>query len=59
MAGRIIDIGCGRGEMLSILQQAGHEVMGVDTDPDMVEACTSRGLPAVVDDGIHFLSRDG
>ena len=43
--------------MLSILHEAGHEVMGVDVDPDMVEACTSRGLPAVVDDGIHFLSR--
>jgi O-antigen chain-terminating methyltransferase len=56
-AGRIIDIGCGRGEMLSLLSEAGYEVMGVDTDADMVEACNSRGLPAVVDDGIHFLSR--
>jgi O-antigen chain-terminating methyltransferase len=56
-SGKIIDIGCGRGEMLSILQQAGHEVMGVDSDPDMIEACISRGLPAVVDDGIQYLSR--
>ncbi len=55
--GLIVDIGCGRGEMLSLLQQAGHEVMGVDTDPDMIEACNSRGLPAVVDDGIRYLSR--
>ncbi|MGA3146376.1 MAG: class I SAM-dependent methyltransferase [Acidimicrobiales bacterium] len=55
--GQIIDIGCGRGEMLSILEQAGHEVMGVDSDPDMIEACNSRGLPAVVDDGIQYLSR--
>ncbi len=54
--GPIVDIGCGRGEMLSLLADAGYEVMGVDVDPDMVEACTSRGLPAVVDDGIHFLS---
>ena len=57
VSGQIIDIGCGRGEMLSILQQAGHEVMGVDSDPDMIEACNSRGLPAVVDDGIQYLSR--
>jgi SAM-dependent methyltransferase len=56
VAGRIVDIGCGRGEMLSILEQAGHEVMGVDPDPDMIAACKSRGLPAVVDDGIGFLS---
>lgn len=54
--GPIVDIGCGRGEMLSLLADAGYDVMGVDIDPDMVEACRSRGLPAVVDDGIHFLS---
>jgi SAM-dependent methyltransferase len=57
VAGRIIDIGCGRGEMLSLLKQAGHEVLGVDPDADMIDACSSRGLPAVLDDGIHFLSR--
>jgi 2-polyprenyl-3-methyl-5-hydroxy-6-metoxy-1,4-benzoquinol methylase len=55
--GLIVDIGCGRGEMLSLLEEAGHEVFGVDTDADMVASCKSRGLPAVQDDGIHFLSQ--
>lgn len=55
--GRVIDIGCGRGEMLTLLAREGHEVLGVDPDLDMVEICTSKGLPAVVDDGIHFLSQ--
>ncbi len=55
--GRVIDIGCGRGEMLSLLEAAGQDALGVDLDPDMVEVCRSRGLDAVVDDGIHFLSR--
>lgn len=55
--GRIVDIGCGRGEMLALLQEAGHEVMGVDLDRGMVEICQAKGLPAVVDDGIHFLSQ--
>jgi len=56
-AGRIVDIGCGRGEMLALLQQAGHDVTGVDLDLGMVEICMAKGLPAVVDDGIHFLSQ--
>jgi 2-polyprenyl-3-methyl-5-hydroxy-6-metoxy-1,4-benzoquinol methylase len=55
--GRIVDIGCGRGEMLALLQSEGHEVQGVDTDLGMVEICKARGLPAVADDGIHFLSQ--
>jgi 2-polyprenyl-3-methyl-5-hydroxy-6-metoxy-1,4-benzoquinol methylase len=55
--GRIVDIGCGRGEMLAVLEEAGHEVMGVDLDLGMVEICKAKGLPAVVDDGIHFLSQ--
>jgi 2-polyprenyl-3-methyl-5-hydroxy-6-metoxy-1,4-benzoquinol methylase len=55
--GRIVDIGCGRGEMLAMLEKEGHEVQGVDTDLGMVEICTARGVPAVVDDGIHFLSQ--
>jgi O-antigen chain-terminating methyltransferase len=54
--GPIVDIGCGRGEMLSLLADAGYDVLGVDLDPAMVATCAARGLPAVVDDGIHFLS---
>jgi O-antigen chain-terminating methyltransferase len=55
--GRIVDIGCGRGEMLALLQNEGHEVLGVDLDAGMVEVCNSKGLPAILDDGIHFLSQ--
>ncbi len=55
--GRVIDIGCGRGEMLELLRHDGQEVLGIDTDAGMVEVCKSKGLDAVVDDGIHFLSQ--
>ena len=55
--GRIVDIGCGRGEMLELLIEAGHEVLGVDPDPGMIDFCRSKGLPVVQDDGIHQLER--
>jgi 2-polyprenyl-3-methyl-5-hydroxy-6-metoxy-1,4-benzoquinol methylase len=54
-AGTIVDIGCGRGEMLQLLIEAGHRVVGVDTDTDMVNVCQSKALPAVQDDGLHYL----
>jgi SAM-dependent methyltransferase len=55
--GRVVDIGCGRGEMLTLLAREGYDVVGIDLDADMVEVCKDKGLPAVVDDGIHFLSQ--
>ena len=55
--GLVLDIGCGRGEMLSLLEEAGHDVIGVDTDAGMVAACQAKGLPALHEDGIHYLSR--
>jgi 2-polyprenyl-3-methyl-5-hydroxy-6-metoxy-1,4-benzoquinol methylase len=56
-SGRIIDIGCGRGEMLEVLIEAGYDVVGVDLNSDMIETCRSKGLPVVQDDGIHFLEQ--
>jgi 2-polyprenyl-3-methyl-5-hydroxy-6-metoxy-1,4-benzoquinol methylase len=53
--GKIVDIGCGRGEMLELLIAAGYDVLGVDTDRGMVDVCLSKGLPAVLGNGIHFL----
>ncbi len=55
--GLIVDIGCGSGEMLELLTEAGHECLGVDTDANMVAACVSKGLSAVQDDGLHFVAQ--
>ena len=54
-SGAILDIGCGRGEMLELLIAAGYEAIGVDMDTNMVELCRSKGLPVVQDDGNHYL----
>jgi 2-polyprenyl-3-methyl-5-hydroxy-6-metoxy-1,4-benzoquinol methylase len=54
-SGKVLDIGCGRGEMLEVLSEAGYEVLGVDLNAEMIEVCRSKGLPVVQDDGIHVL----
>lgn len=53
--GTIVDIGCGRGEMLELLTAAGREAVGVDTDEGMVARCAERGLRAVHRDALDYL----
>jgi O-antigen chain-terminating methyltransferase len=57
VAGRVVDIGCGRGEMLELLVNAGHDALGVDTDSGTIELCIGKGLPVVQGDGIHLLEQ--
>lgn len=53
--GRVLDIGCGRGEMIELLQARGVDVLGVDLDAGMVAFCADRGLPVVHADAIAYL----
>jgi glycosyltransferase involved in cell wall biosynthesis/SAM-dependent methyltransferase len=41
--GPVLDAGCGRGELLDALADAGIEALGVDTDAGMVEHCRRKG----------------
>ncbi len=43
---RILDLGCGDGQLTERLAKSGAIVTGVDADPRMVEAAKSRGLDA-------------
>lgn len=47
---RVLDIGCGRGKILTILQKAGHNVVGVEMDPKAREIALGLGLD--VRDGV-------
>ena len=40
----VVDLGCGRGEFLALLDQAGIEARGVDDNHEMVQASRTRGL---------------
>jgi SAM-dependent methyltransferase len=44
--GDVLDLGCGRGEALSVLAEAGVPARGVDASARMVERCRERGLRA-------------
>lgn len=43
-ANRVIDIGCGDGEFLSIFKGLGCEVFGTEYDPRIEELCRKRGI---------------
>ena len=51
----ILDIGCGRGEFLELLREAGLKGKGVDTDLDMVLKCKECGLDVEQKDGLDYL----
>ncbi len=52
----VVDLGCGNGELLSILRDRGHApLLGVERDPDEVALCIARGLDTIhadLDEGI-------
>ncbi|MBI2862518.1 MAG: class I SAM-dependent methyltransferase [Chloroflexi bacterium] len=43
-SGPVLDLGCGRGEFLELLQERGILAYGVDADLDMVLRCQEQGL---------------
>ena len=43
-AAPVLDVGCGRGELLGLLRDAGIEARGVDADADMVAFARGEGL---------------
>ncbi len=53
----VIDAGCGKGEFLELLREAGIEARGIDLNPDMVLECKEKGLEAEGGDAIEYLSR--
>jgi SAM-dependent methyltransferase len=54
--GPVLDIGCGRGEFLELLAEAGIEARGIDTDSDMVAFCRGEALDVEQHDAIAYLA---
>ena len=56
-ASDVLDVGCGRGELLDLLRQHGVTARGVDTNDAMVQLCRARGLDVERDEALRFLER--
>lgn len=50
-----LDLGCGRGEWIELLGEAGFAAEGVDLDEGMLAACRERGLTVTNGDAIAVL----
>lgn len=57
-AGRadVLDIGCGRGELLAALEAAGVTARGIDVNTEMVAVARERGLEVSQADALPYLS---
>jgi len=53
----VLDVGCGRGELLELLRQRSIKARGVDTNHAMVELCRARGLDVEESDALGYLER--
>jgi SAM-dependent methyltransferase len=58
-ASNVLDVGCGRGEMLDLLRLRGVTARGIDTNQAMVDECRSRGLDVERGDALTFLDAQG
>ncbi len=53
--GPVLDAGCGRGEFLDVLREAGIAATGVDSDAGMVERCRAKGHEVALDTAGTYL----
>lgn len=51
----VVDIGCGRGEFLSLVKENGIEAVGVDLIESNIEECYDKGLDVIYGDGVNYL----
>jgi SAM-dependent methyltransferase len=56
-AAPVLDVGCGRGEFLGLLREAGVEARGVDADADMVAFARGEGLEVEQGDALAYLEQ--
>lgn len=52
---KAVDLGCGRGEWLELLKEAGIDARGVDLDEGMLSACSELGLSIENKDALSFV----
>lgn len=53
----VLDLGCGRGEWLGLVQEAGHSALGIDLSAECVATCQSQGLNVQLGDALRVLQQ--
>jgi SAM-dependent methyltransferase len=56
-ASDVVDVGCGRGELLALLKSRGVRARGVDANDAMVDLCRGKGLEVECGDALAYLDR--
>jgi O-antigen chain-terminating methyltransferase len=51
----ILDIGCGRGEWLKLMQDIGYSAIGIDCNQINIETCRKQNLNVIYEDAISYL----
>ena len=54
---RVLDIGCGPGYAVQVLQEIGYEVLGVDLNSELVGLARSRGINVVEEDALDAVRK--
>lgn len=54
-AANVLDVGCGRGELLDLLRSGGVSARGIDVNRAMVDICRERGLAVEQADAVSYL----
>ena len=54
-ASDVLDIGCGRGEFLTLLREHGVRARGIDVNGAMVDVCRQQGLDVAEADALGYL----
>ena len=52
----VLDVGCGRGELLDLLREAGVPARGLELNHEMAETCRARGLEVAEGDLLSYLA---
>ena len=54
-SGRILDVGCGRGEWLELLKEMNYPALGIDRNRVMIEQCNALSLDVLESDAIAYM----
>jgi len=55
----VVDLGCGRGEFLELLQESKINALGIDISQEFVDYCNFKGLKALHGDAVEYIASLG